>query len=221
MGFTTMLGSAQQADVFLKQLAQFAATTPFEFPELQTAAQSLISAGVQADKVIPIMRTLGDVTAGMGTGAEGVQRATVAIQQMNAAGKITAEDLNQLRDAGIPVYDLLAAATGRSKAEVAGLAAAGKLGKTELDAMMKALESGAGLERFNGLMEKTSTSLSGLWSTLQDTFSQGMAQAIQPAIPLIKEGLGGAIAFTSGSRLAWVARPLSWVAPGVSPSASA
>ena len=68
ISFTTMLGSAQKADVFLKQLQRFAATTPFEFPELQTAAQSLISAGIQANKVIPIMRTLGDVTAGMGTG---------------------------------------------------------------------------------------------------------------------------------------------------------
>ena len=189
IAFTTMLGSAGKADKFLRKLSDFAAKTPFEFPELQTAASSLISAGIEADKVIPIMTTLGDVTAGMGTGSEGIQRATVALQQMNAAGRITGEDLNQLRDAGIPVYDLLAAATGKSKAEVVKLAQAGKLGKRELDAMMKALESGKGLERFNGLMAKQSKSLSGQFSTLKDTVNMGLAKAITPLVPLLKDGL--------------------------------
>lgn len=190
ISFTTMLGSAQQADAFLKQLADFAAQTPFEFPELQTAASALISSGVQANKVIPIMKTLGNVTSGMGTGSEGVKRATVALQQMQAAGKITGEDLNQLRDAGIPVYDLLAAATGKSKEEVVGLANAGKLGKKELDAMMTALETGKGLERFNGLMEAQSQSLSGLWSTFGDNLNMGLAKAVEPLIPMLKDGLG-------------------------------
>lgn len=185
VAFTTMLGSAQKAGAFLGQLKKFAATTPFEFPELQTAASSLISAGIEADKVIPIMTTLGNVTSGMGTGSEGVKRATVAIQQMNAAGRITGEDLNQLRDAGIPVYDLLAAATGKSKAEIVKLAQAGKLGQTELTAMMGALESGKGMERFAGLMEAQSKTLGGAWSTLKDNVQMGLANAIQPAVPAL------------------------------------
>lgn len=192
IAFTTMLGSATKADSFLRQLSAFAAKTPFEFPELQTAASSLISAGINANKVIPIMTTLGDVTSGMGTGAEGVQRATVALQQMNAAGKITGEDLNQLRDAGIPVYDLLAAATGKSKAQVVALAQAGKLGGKALGQMMHALETGKGLERFSGLMEKQSASLTGMWSTFTDTLNMDLAKAITPMIPLLKDGLGGA-----------------------------
>jgi tape measure domain-containing protein len=128
IAFETMLGSGEKAKAFLDELKAFAASTPFEFPELQTAASSLIAAGFAAEDVIPIMTTLGDVTSGMGTGAEGVQRATVALQQMAAAGRITGEDLNQLRDAGIPVFDLLASATGKSKEEIAALAQAGKLG---------------------------------------------------------------------------------------------
>jgi tape measure domain-containing protein len=189
ISFTTMLGSAQKADKFLRQLQKFAASTPFEFPELQTAASSLISAGFEAKKVIPIMRTLGDVTSGMGTGSEGVKRATIALQQMSAAGRITGEDLNQLRDAGVPVFDLLAKATGKSKAEVVKLAQAGKLGKREMDQLFKALETGKGLERFNGLMEKQSKSLAGLFSTLKDNVSMSLANLVTPAIPAIKTGL--------------------------------
>ena len=190
ISFTTMLGSAEKAQSFLDKMKDFAATTPFEFPELQTAASSLISAGVNADKVLPIMRTLGDVTSGMGTGSEGIKRATVALQQMQAAGKITGEDLNQLRDAGIPVYDLLAAATGKSKDQIVALAQAGKLGKKELDAMMTALESGKGLEKFNGLMDAQSKSLEGTISNLKDTLGQNLADAVAPIMPFIKEGIG-------------------------------
>lgn len=190
ISFTTMLGSAEKAQSFLSKMKDFAATTPFEFPELQTAASSLISAGVNADKVLPIMRTLGDVTSGMGTGSEGIRRATVALQQMQAAGKITGEDLNQLRDSGIPVYDLLAAATGKSKDKIVELAQAGKLGKKELDAMMTALESGKGLEKFNGLMDAQSKSLEGTISNLKDTLGQGLADALTPIMPFIKDGIG-------------------------------
>lgn len=200
IAFETMLGSGEKAQKFLQELRDFAKATPFEFPELQRAASSLVSIGVEAKDVIPIMTTLGDVTAGMGTGSEGIRRATVALQQMNAAQRITAEDLNQLRDAGIPVYDLLAAATGKTKQQIAAMVQGGKLGKKELDQLMEALKTGGGgLERFTGLMEKQSHSLIGLWSTLKDTFSEGMAEALEPLIPLIKDGLAGAIKFTAAA----------------------
>lgn len=194
VAFSTMLGSGKKADAFLRKLAKFAAATPFEFPELQEAASSLISAGINADKVIPIMTSLGNATSGMGTGSEGIKRATVALQQMNAAGRITGEDLNQLRDAGIPVFDLLAAATGKSKKEVAALAQAGKLGAADLAKLMGALETGKGLERFNGLMEKQSKTLGGAWSTLSDTVQMGLANALQPAVPILTDLANGAAA---------------------------
>jgi tape measure domain-containing protein len=201
IAFTTMLGSGEKAKAFLGDLNKFAARTPFDLPGLQKSASSLISVGIDANKVIPIMTSLGNATSGMGTGAEGVKRATVALQQMQAAGRITGEDLNQLRDAGVPVFELLAAATGKTVQEVAGLAQAGKLGKKELDQLFAALESGKGLERFNGLMEKQSQSLSGLWSTAKDAFTIGMAEAVQPVIPLLKDGLGGATSFLTNTIL--------------------
>lgn len=207
IAFTTMLGSGERAQAFLKDLADFAAKTPFEFPELQTAASSLISIGIDSSKVIPIMRTLGDVTSGMGTGSEGVRRATVALQQMNAAGRITGEDLNQLRDAGVPVFDLLAAATGKSKEAVAELAQKGKLGRQELEQLMSALESGKGMERYAGLMDKQSQSLDGLWSTFKDTLNMNLAQAVQPLLPGIKAALSGLSSFLAE----WMPKLAGWL----------
>lgn len=192
ISFETMLGSAEKAGTFLKDLGDFAAKTPFELPQLKTAASSLISVGVNADKVIPIMTSLGNATSGMGTGAEGVQRATRALQQMSQSGRITAEDLNQLTDAGVPAINLLASATGKSTEEIVAMKDAGKLGKQEMEALFKALETGKGLERFSGLMDKQSQSLTGMISTIKDTFTQGLANALTPALPIIKKFIGGA-----------------------------
>lgn len=207
IGFTTMLGSGKKAEAFLKDLEAFAAKTPFEFPELQKAASSLISVGVNSSKVIPIMTTLGNVTSGMGTGAEGVQRATVALQQMQSAGRITAEDLNQLRDAGIPLKTVMAAIsaeTGTSSKKLFEMSRNGKLGKKELDGLMASLESGKGFEKFNGLMDAQSKSLTGMLSTLKDTFGMGMAKAIEPALPFLK-GAIGAVTKSLADFFGWVA----------------
>ncbi len=189
ISFTTMLGSAQKAGSFLGDLRSFAADTPFEFPELQTAASSLVSAGVNASKVIPIMTSLGNATSGMGTGSEGIARATRALQQMSAAGRITAEDFNQLNDAGVPVFGLLAAATGKSVEAIAELRDKGRLGRTELEQLFEALESGKGLERFAGLMDKQSRSLTGRWANFTDTVSMGLGEALAPWMPTLKLGL--------------------------------
>src|SRR4249919_2564063 len=189
ISFTTMLGSAKKASDFLTKLKTFAAKTPFEFPELQTAASSLISVGISASKVIPIMTTLGNVTSGMGTGSEGVKRATIALQQMSAAGRISAEDLNQLRDAGIPtnlLFDAMAKRLHTTSGKLMEMRDSGKLGKKELQALMEVLQSGKGFERFNGLMDKQSKSLTGMLSTLKDTLGQGLAESLQYAIPFLK-----------------------------------
>jgi len=193
IGFTTMLGSAEKADKFIKQLAAFAAKTPFEFPELQTAASNLVAVGLKTKDVIPVMTTLGNVTSGMGTGSEGIQRAVVALQQMQGAGRISAEDLNQLRDAGLNtsfVFEAISKQTGQSVTELNKLRDSGKLGRKELDALMKSLTTGEGFEKFNGLMEKQSQSLTGLFSTFKDTLGQGLAKAIQPLLPTIKSLIG-------------------------------
>jgi tape measure domain-containing protein len=217
ISFTTLLGSGKKAQAFLTKLRDFADKTPFEFTELSGSASQLLAAGVSASKIIPIMTTLGNVTSGMGTGSEGIQSAVVALQQMNAAGKITGEDLNQLRNAGIPVYDLLAASTGKSVEQVAALAQAGKLGGKDLAAMMKALETGKGLERFNGLMDEQSRSLEGRIATLKDAVGGGLAGALTPMMPSIKEGIGaftaalpGIIANIQGFG-SWVVQNQGWL----------
>lgn len=186
----TILGSSEAAQAQLQKLRDFAAETPFEFPELATSASRLLAVGANADSIIPIMRTLGDATSAMGTGSEGIQRAVTALGQMQQKGKVTAEEMMQLTEAGIPAWDALAAQIGTDTAGAMDLVSDGAVRATDVFA---ALESGAGpaLERLSGGMAKQATTLTGLFSTLKDTASNALVGAIQPALPALKGVIGG------------------------------
>lgn len=186
IGFKTMLGSAEKAEAFLKELQVFAAETPFEFPDLRTAASRLMAVGVEADHVIPLMTRLGDATAAMGTGSEGINRAVYALQQMKVAGKITTQDMMQLANAGIPAWDALAAHVGMTVAQTKEAVSDGKIG---VDALYEALESGAGesMARVSGMMEAQATTLSGMMSTLKDTVQMQLGDFMAPAVEAMKK----------------------------------
>ncbi|MGB8020746.1 MAG: tape measure protein [Candidatus Nanopelagicales bacterium] len=182
--FTQLLGSAEKAKAYLADLSAFAARTPFDLPGLQDAAGRFLAVGIEADKVIPIMTTLGDVTALMGTGAAGVDRATTALMQMSQKGKISAEEMMQLTEAGIPAWDILAQTMGLSVDQVMDLGQKGKLGRDEVDALFGTIATGGvpALDQFSGGMEKMSQTFSGQWSTLKDTALQTLGGLFTPLL---------------------------------------
>ena len=204
IGFETMLGSAEKADAFLTDLKDFAAKTPFEFPELQSAASRLVAVGTATTEVIPLMTALGDATSGMGTGSEGIQRAVTALTQMRQKGKVTGEEMLQLAEAGIPAWDALAAHMGMTVPEVQKLVSEGKV---QVDDLMSSIENreGEAMGRLSGMMEKQSQTLAGLFSTLKDSVQMALADsaaplvdALKPVIPALSETLGKLVA-TIGS----------------------
>jgi putative viral A-type inclusion protein len=56
--FTTMLGSAEQAERLLAKLSDFAKKTPFELTEVRENAKQLLAMEISADKLIPTMKAL-------------------------------------------------------------------------------------------------------------------------------------------------------------------
>lgn len=188
ISFEVLLGSAQKAATFMEQLKKFAAETPFELPELRSAASRLLAVGVETKKIIPLLTRLGDATAAMGTGAFGIDRAVYALQQMSQAGKVSLEDINQLTDAGIPALDALSAKLGTTVAKLREDISAGKIKPEQL---FDAILSGAGktFPKLNGMMTRQSQTLSGLWSAFKDNASQSLATFAEPAIPGLKKVL--------------------------------
>ncbi len=185
IGFETMLGSARRADAFLEGLADFAARTPFEFPDLVSASQRLLALGFAARDVRPVMTALGDAVAAVGGGAAEIDRAVTAIGQIQAKGRLQAEEMMQLNELGIFSWQMLADAIGTSVPKAMEKVSRGQVSAAEF---MKAFTEATG-EAFGGMMREQSKSLLGMLSTLKDTIQMRLADTAGPLVEGIKQAL--------------------------------
>ncbi len=189
ISFEELLGSGQKAQKFLSDLEHFAAVTPFEMPGLVAAARQLLGAGQAAKDVIPIMTALGDATGALGLDQEQFQRIMLATTQTMNKGKLQGEELLQFLEAGIPIWRLLAEATGLPIPKLREMSEKGEL--LADDVLPKLFQV---MHRdYGGAMARQSHTLTGLWSTFMDTVRNGMRDTLEPLAPLLKSTLAGAI----------------------------
>ncbi|MBC7193865.1 tape measure protein [Marinobacter sp.] len=182
IAFTNMLGSAKASQDFLDQLARFAEKTPFEYTDLTQQARRLMAFGFAAKDIIPMLTAVGDAVAAMGGSAEMLDRVTRALGQMQAKQKVTAEEMLQLTEAGIPAWEYLAQTIGRSVPEVMKLSEKGLIpANVAINGMLRAME-----RDFGGMMAQQSRTMLGSLSNLQDVLGR------------LGRTLGGAINQTFG-----------------------
>lgn len=191
VGFTTMLGSAEKAQKFMKQLQQFAAATPFEFTELVGSAQRFLAMGFAAKDVIPMLTAVGDAVAAMGGSAESVDSVTRALGQMQAKGKVSGEELMQLTEQGIPALKILADQYGVSTMEMSKMIEKGEvLSNKAIPLLIKGLKDGTeNVKGFGGMMENQSATLQGKWSTLMDNLRMGLGNLAYKFLPQAKKAV--------------------------------
>jgi tape measure domain-containing protein len=185
VAFTRLLGSGKRARSFLGDLKSFAAKTPFELPGLVDASRALIGAGTAAKDVIPVLTSLGDASGALGLDQERFGRVMLAVTQIMNRGKIQAEELNQITEAGIPVWQLLAKATGKPVPELQKLMQSGDLlAKNTLPLLFEQMR-----KDYGGGMIAQSKTLAGVWSTVKDTIALTLSEALQPLLPFLKDAL--------------------------------
>ncbi|MCL6597939.1 MAG: tape measure protein [Alicyclobacillus macrosporangiidus] len=219
IAFTTMLGSQQKAAQFMQQVQQFAISTPFSTADIIKNAQFMMALGFQANQVIPTLQAVGDAASAMGGSADLIQRILLALGQMQAHGKVDAQDMLQLTSANIPAWQILANSIHKSVAETQQLAQAGKLeAAPAVQAILKGME-----QLYGGQMQKNANAtFSGLMSQITDTFKidivtkwgQGIERAVLPALARFNDWLGRNQAMISrwGDTLANVAQQgAQWV----------
>ena len=169
LAFEVMLGSADAAKKMIGDIRQFAATTPFNTKELTEASRMLIAYGTSADQVIPTVRMLGDVSAGMGKDLP-IRDLTYLYGTLQAQGRAYTKDINQFTNRGIDVLPQLSKELGVSTAEVMKLVEEGRVGFPEIVKAFKAMTGEGG--RFNKMTERQSKTFAGLREAAYDAFDQ-------------------------------------------------
>lgn len=164
VAFESMLGDADRAKQLVKDLSNFAATTPFQLEGIGASAKQLLAFGVAQEDVVDRLRLLGDIAAGANVPLEDM---TAIFGKAKAKGKAMTEELLQMSDRGIPIIDTLSRGLGKTGEEIFELASQGKISFEILQKALSSMTSKGGI--FFDQMQKQSQTLAGRWSTLLDT----------------------------------------------------
>lgn len=169
IAFETMLGSGQKAKGMISDLANLAATTPFDMKGVVNGAKQLLAYGFAANEITDTMRRLGDVSAGLGLN---LQDLTWLYGTTMVQGRLFTRDLMQFTGRGIPLTEELAKQFGVTKDKVSELVTAGKVGFPEVKKAIESLTNEGG--KFGGLMEKQSHSITGQISNIRDSIEMAI-----------------------------------------------
>lgn len=167
ISFGTMLKSKEKANALMAQMTDLAAKTPFGLQEVSEGAKRLLAFQVPAEEVTETLRRMGDVASGLGVP---MGQLIHVYGQVKAQGRLLTNDLYQFMNAGIPIIAELSKVVGKSETEIKDMVSAGKIGFTEIQAVIKNMTNEGGL--FYNLMAEQSKSLGGQISNLRDNFDQ-------------------------------------------------
>ncbi|AVT83663.1 tape measure protein [Rhodopseudomonas palustris] len=167
VAFTTMLGSAEKAQSFIQELIQFAKTTPFTLVGLEDAARRLLAFGIAQKDVLPDLKILGDIAAGVGM--DRLPNLILAFGQVSAKTRLMGDDLRQFTEAGVPLLDELSKVTGYSVQQMAGNVGNMKISFNDVRNALAHLTAEGG--RFHDNMLNQSKTFKGIVSNIQDAWN--------------------------------------------------
>ena len=186
ISFETMLGSAEAAKDLMIDLKDFAANTPFDFPELSDASSKLLAMGFAAEDIIPVMTSVGNTAAATGKGSAGIEQITRALGDIKTKGTLATEEMKQLVNANIPAWDMLAKKTGQTVAEVKDQVSKGAISADDaIAAILEGMD-----EKFGGLMDKQSATLTGRLSNMADNVGQIFGSLGEGIFEKVSGGVG-------------------------------
>lgn len=178
--FIPLLGSAKAAKDRMAELADFAAHTPFQLPEIAAASRTLETLTDGALATGQGLTLVGDVASGTNTPLEELGVTIGRLYSGLDSGRPVGEAMQRLQEIG--------AITPEVRSKLEKLQAEGKKGS---EVWKVAAED---MARFSGGMELQSQTWNGKLSTLGDAWAEVRAQFGEPIMdalkPLLDDGIG-------------------------------
>ena len=161
ISFETLAGASAGNKLF-SQIREFAVQTPMMMKDLAAGAQTMLAFNIATEKVMPILKAIGDISMG---DAQKFNSLSLAFSQMSATGKLMGQDLLQMINAGFNPLSVISEKTGKSIGELKTEMEAGKISTDMVtEAFISATSEGG---KFYGMLEKQSHGINGAISNLQ------------------------------------------------------
>lgn len=187
IAFGTMLGNEQKAKAMMDQMVDTAAKTPFDLMGVAGGAKQLLAYGTAADKVNDTLVRLGNIASGLSIPLNDIVYlyGTTMVQ-----GRLYAQDVRQFTGRGIPLVKELAAMYGKTAEEINTMVSEGKIGFPEVEKVLNKLTNAGG--QFYNLMEKQSSSLTGMIANLGDAWDTALNKLGEDNQDVFASGISGA-----------------------------
>ena len=186
ISFETLAGKRKGNQLF-SEIKEFAAHTPMMMGDLAKGAQTMLAFNIEAEKVMPILKAIGDISMG---DSQKFNSLALAFSQMSATGKLMGQDLLQMINAGFNPLSVISEKTGKSIGELKEEMEQGKI-TTEMvtQAFIEATSEGG---KFYGMLEKQSKGINGAISNFQgavdDAFNEIGTKAQGATVDIVNAG---------------------------------
>lgn len=160
-----IFGSIEEGEQASQWIQDFAANTPLQLEEVSQAFIRLKNFGL--DPTNGTLQALVNQNEAMGGSFQDLEGIVNAVGQAWAKQKLQGEEILQLIERGVPVWDLLAKATGKNVVELQDMSSAGELGRETIAALVTEIGKAS-----DGAAAQSMGRLSGLVSNLKDQWAQ-------------------------------------------------
>lgn len=161
ISFETLIGSKDKADALFSSIREFAVNTPMTMQSLANGAQTLLGFGIEADRVMPILQQIGDISMG---DAQKFQSLTLAFSQASSTGKLMGQDFLQMVNAGFNPLAEISRTTGISIKQLKEDMENGLITVDRLHAAFASATAEGG--KYHGMLDKQSKGIKGAISNL-------------------------------------------------------
>ena len=183
----TLEGSKEKAKSSMDWVSQFAQKTPFEMEGVMQSFVKMRAFGM--DPMNGSMQAIADQTAKLGGGQQEMEGIVLALGQAWTKQKLQGEEALQLIERGVPVWDLLSKATGKSTAELQKMSEKGQLGRHAISLLMEEMGKSSA-----GAANKQMQTWNGMVSNVSDTWQRFTNQVAEAGVfDALKERLGGVL----------------------------
>lgn len=183
----TLLGSMDKGVALRKELQNYGQSTPYDTEGLAKAATTMLGYGVAQERVMPVMKQLGDIAMG---NKENLNSLALAYGQMSASGKVMKQDLNQMANAGFGVNQI-AESMGVSVGKFNKMVGEGKVKIEDINKALTDATSAGGL--FYQSAINSSSTFEGVMSNLGETANNTLANIGTSLLPIVKEAAQGLV----------------------------
>lgn len=155
--------AAAEVQAYLREVNNFAARTPFSTEDVLTLSKYMQAVGVAMGQTQSVLSVITDTAAATGASTEQLQRVTFALGQILTKGRLANEEIRQLANANIPIYQILQEELGLTGEQIS------KIGNYWIDSNEAVVAILNGLnKRYAGAADKIAETFTGLSDTIVD-----------------------------------------------------